>query len=667
MRIIGILSFVTCVVASYGAAIPKHVQHNPSHSRHNLSQSRHNPSQSRHKFSHAQHNKIKDIVDISDEELSGVDDVDLNNVEGVDEIVYLSEVEEVIEIKDSDVEDITNNNDSDSEVEKVNNTVVKTITTEKVEPTSTIDFPTETATETETIEPTETSIILTPGPVSCTYKKKDEDEKFNENKDNSITCNGKICTVKGNGVTATEGLVTITAAGNYILQGELQGQVLIQADKKDFIHLILNDSSVISNSGPALNIQQAEKVTITLVGHNKLEDSENYVTEEKAPDSCLYAKADLSFNGDGILDVTGNFGTAIHTSKDLKLVTGNINVDAKDKGIKAKNSICIKDANIYVNSINTALKVTRQDDPEKGYIVIDNGNITLSSQNDAIHGETHITINDGFIDIKDCKEGIEAQMIDILGGEIHINSFNDGINASKVGKIKNEDDMMMPPPPPPPMGDPNDPNSFMGPPPPPPEATDGSMYINIVGGKTYITVNGVDIDGIDSNGILYVGGKAELYVNLQYGGIYGNMATLDGDGDNVIHGDATIVTTSRYLGYEEAGEILEKQMEKLGITGPVERPPPPPKSAEEKGKIYQDYINIEIPRQAAKSEIVLRDEKNKVIASYKPLNEYDRILITSPKMKAGMSYTLTAGNFTESYVASKAFEVSFESPSVDGF
>jgi len=81
--------------------------------------------------------------------------------------------------------------------------------------------------------------------------------------------------------------------------------------------------------------------------------------------------------------------------------------------------------------------------------------------------------------------------------------------------------------------------------------TDGSVYINIVGGKTYVTVDGNDVDGIDSNGILYIGGEAEVYASIKGGNIYGNMAVLDAEGTNVIVEGATVIATSGEMGNSE--------------------------------------------------------------------------------------------------------------------
>jgi hypothetical protein len=73
---------------------------------------------------------------------------------------------------------------------------------------------------------------------------------------------------------------------------------------------------------------------------------------------------------------------------------------------------------------------------------------------------------------------------------------------------------------------------------------DEQVYIKITSGKVYVKVDGRDVDGIDSNGSLYIGGDAEVYVSNGSGDIYGNMASLDSEGSNVVDIGATVVVTA---------------------------------------------------------------------------------------------------------------------------
>jgi len=456
------------------------------------------------------------------------------------------------------------------------------------------------------------SITLTPGPVTCEYKNKDKDVKYDVDKNPLIQCNGTTCTVRGSGVTASEGLVNITKAGVYIIEGTLNGQLRVSGGKDDYIHLVLKEVIITSNNGPAIYVINAKKVTITLVGENGLMDSKNYTVVNEEPDACLFVDADLSINGSGSITITGNYADAIRCKKDLRIMNGQITVlSAIERGIKAKNSICIADGTLDINSTNTGIKVTRNDDATKGYAVIDGGRINISSSKDGIHAETHITINGGYINIKRSSEGIEGQMIDIMDGEVHISSTDDAINASKIDSVTGESiDATV---------------------------TDKSVYINIIGGKTYTSSIATDVDGVDpNNGILYIGAKAELYASVQGGAVNGLMDSLKVGNYNAIVSSATVIATA-------GGGKVE------GGTD----------------KIHQNYILTSVTAQYGNTPIKVKDASGQDILTYTPSISYSSLLITSPKLVAGETYTIETGTDTKTEQAVSGTPGTVDSPSLN--
>jgi hypothetical protein len=455
-------------------------------------------------------------------------------------------------------------------------------------------------------------VILTPGPVSCKYKKKDVNVDYDVDSDVIISCDSSLCTVNGDGVNVSAGLVNITDAGTYILRGIFEGQVVIDSTEDEHIQLVLDNTSVFSQNGPAIYGISADKITLTVIGNNTLTDSQIYNDNvEKKPDACLFTNSDLSINGSGTLNVMGRFNHAIRCKKDLKFIDATINVlNALGNGIRSKNSICIKDTDISINSIDTGIEVTRSDSPLKGFIVIDNGDISIKTGKDGIHARSHLTINDGCIDIKESLEGMEAQMIDILGGEIHINAINDGINASKMGKDSS--------------------------------SNDENIYLNIVGGKTYVNANGDDCDGLDSNGVLYIGGEAEVYASIKGGDIYGERAALESVISNSIVGGATVIATSSSS--DNNNNNINFQVG---------------------GVIYQPYIYTAISDQVAGTQIIIKDGNNQIIATCTPEVSFHKIFVTSPKLIFGKTYTIVVDKTeVQTVFASEGHSGSINSPSV---
>lgn len=93
------------------------------------------------------------------------------------------------------------------------------------------------------------------------------------------------------------------------------------------------------------------------------------------------------------------------------------------KGLKAASAITISGGTITVDAEDDAIH-------SDGSVTITGGQLTLSSGDDGIHGETTLDISGSSMDILMCYEGLEASAIYISGGYMNIIATNDGMNAS---------------------------------------------------------------------------------------------------------------------------------------------------------------------------------------------------------------------------------------------
>ena len=71
-------------------------------------------------------------------------------------------------------------------------------------------------------------LTLTPGPLTCEYKKKDLNEEYDVNSDTVITCSGSSCSVDNGDVDVSDSIVSIYSKGTYILQGDFDGQIHLE-------------------------------------------------------------------------------------------------------------------------------------------------------------------------------------------------------------------------------------------------------------------------------------------------------------------------------------------------------------------------------------------------------------------------------------------------------
>lgn len=158
-------------------------------------------------------------------------------------------------------------------------------------------------------------------------------------------------------------------------------------------------------------------------------------------------------------------------------------------------SIVILDGDINIDSNDDAVH-------SDGSLIVSGGQFTIRSGDDGMHSESVLKIEGGTIDISACYEGIESAKLEILGGDISINSTDDGLNAadgtSNVPGVSND-----------------------------------NCYILIKGGTINIDADG---DGVDSNGTLVIkGGALTVYSSTN-----GADGALDSDGGTVINGGTVI-------------------------------------------------------------------------------------------------------------------------------
>ena len=259
-----------------------------------------------------------------------------------------------------------------------------------------------------------------------------------------IVMDGNSAEITGNGAAVSPGLITITSAGTYVLSGSFNGQLLIDADKKDLVHLILNGVSIECDNSAAIFGSQSKKIIITLADNtvNSLSDGVSYVydnAEDDEPNAALFSKDDITLNGGGTLLVSGNYADGIRSKDTLLIVSGIYGIDAASDGIQGKDAVYIGKGSFVINAGNDAIKSSNSSDSEKGFVTIDGGTFEIICGDDAIHAETALTINSGEFLINACYEGLEGLTVEINDGLFSIISEDDGINAAGGSSDTNPD------------------------------------------------------------------------------------------------------------------------------------------------------------------------------------------------------------------------------------
>ena len=444
------------------------------------------------------------------------------------------------------------------------------------------------------------------------------------------------------GVTVSDGVITITKAGNYRLSGTYSGQVKVEAADSDMVRLILDNATITNSTGAAINVVEADEVVIyTASGStNTVSDGSSYSdTASGSPDAAIYSKSDLTLAGKGTLKVEGKYEEGIHTTDGLVSASGTLEVNAANTGIKGKDYVDILDGTITVTATKDGIKATNDTDGNRGWVRLGGGTVNISAGDDGFKAERVLEISGGTLNITESNEGIEAQYINILDGTVNVTSSDDGINASystssssstestsssttqsnqtaqntQSGQSAQSNAAQGGQGGQPPAGG-QAPSGNMG---QPPAGGGGGMgggggtfevvdaTINIAGGTVTVNANG---DGIDSNGTATLSGGT-LVVN---GPFTGGNTSLDTNGDLLLNGTTVVAGNS--------GDMFEA-----------------PASSSTSG--YVKLTNLS--NVSSGTTIQVADSSGKVVANYKVTNSNTAlILVSSANITKGQSYTV---------------------------
>ena len=265
------------------------------------------------------------------------------------------------------------------------------------------------------------------------------------------------------------------------------------------------------------------------------------------------------------------------------------------KGIKSNGSILISNGNININSADDSVHSNKS-------VTVNGGNIEIASGDDAIHAEESLAITAGSINITESYEGLEAMNIEVMGGDIKLVASDDGLNAAggtDSSGMGGRDAMF--------GGGHGGMGGGMS------TSSNGSVVIS--GGTLYINSSG---DGIDSNGKLTISGGHITVV----GPTQGDTATLDYDVSGVITG-GTFIGTGASSGMAQTFSSSE-----------------------------QGVVSINVGNQSAGTNITLKDKDGNTIISHEPELSFAVVILSSPELIKGETYSVTVGSSSGEFEAS---------------
>ncbi|SEE95831.1 protein of unknown function [Arthrobacter alpinus] len=396
--------------------------------------------------------------------------------------------------------------------------------------------------------------------------------------------------------------VTITAGGTYRVSGTLgDGELVVAAGEEDVVRIILDNATVTSSSGSAVDIQSANEVLLFLDDGttNTLSDAASYAdTGTDAANAAIYSLADLTIAGTGTLGVNGNYQDGISTKDGLVLAAGNVTVKATDDGIKGKDYTVLLDGSYSVTAGGDGVKSTNDTETDRGWLLVAGGTLNVAAGDDGIKAATTLTISDGAATVSKSEEGLEAAHIAISGGTVNITSNDDGLNAA--GGSTTSDAA---------AGDAQGagegaPQGGMG---GGGMDTVGDFSLDISGGTVTVNAEG---DGLDSNGNASISG----------GTVVVNGPSSDGNGALDVNGDLTV----------SGGTIAAAGSAGMVVT--------PSETSTQSGL----QISFDSP-VAAGTAVQITDSTGAVVATFVTAKQTSSIVFSSADIKAGEQYTVFTG------------------------
>ena len=471
---------------------------------------------------------------------------------------------------------------------------------------------------------------------AVSFTDRDSDASYDASSATVVMLSGADAEIVGSDAALTQGYLTLSKEGTYILTGNFSGCVIVDAPEEAKIQIVLAGVTLTSATGPAILIRQADKVFVTLAqgAENFVSDASAYSVagDDENADAAIFSKADLTINGEGALTVTGNYKHGIVGKDDLVVTNGTIAVTSVSTAINGKNCVKISGGTFTLDAGTAGIKSDNEEEDNLGYVYISGGTFAITAGgkgimgyaaleiaggtfeiasaddalhtngslaltggdfiiragDDGIHADADVSISGGTLAIAESYEGIEGANIYISGGTISLVSSDDGLNAAGGA----------------------DSSGFGG--------AGGDMFagagnyaVVISGGYLFVNAQG---DGLDSNGPLTISGG----VTLVSGPTNDGNGALDDMSGGTITGGVLIAAGSSGMaqGFDESAST-QCSMLVGGFSA------------------------------AGGTRVTLCDGAGNVIATFIPEKDYSSVVVSAPSMSEGETYTLCTGGEVE--------------------
>ena len=321
----------------------------------------------------------------------------------------------------------------------------------------------------------------------------------------NIDNRGEKNAVSAYSVAAQDCTINVTAAGKDGIHAEMDDAVTAWTAESGYV-ILKNVNFTADVSGDGI---QADTFVYINGGNYDIKATAEFVSYSEwaanpdgydlETDDFKYAKSGDTYTKKESKTITNSNVTSLYamvqSSKGVKVGEIDYETDGAEYTVTTGNYYIVIDGGDFtINSADDAIHAN------SGNVTVNGGIFTISTLDDGVTSDGLTKINGGMVTVTKCFEGIEGGNVVINGGTINLTCSDDGINASSDDKSAN-------------------------------------IYIKINGGTIYIDAQG---DGIDSNGTAEIAGGTVCV----FGPTAGGNSALDSEGSVLISG-GTVVAVSR--------------------------------------------------------------------------------------------------------------------------
>ena len=285
--------------------------------------------------------------------------------------------------------------------------------------------------------------------------------------------------------------------------------------------------------------------------------------------------------------------------------SGSLEISSTDHGIVGKDDVTITGGNIKITATGDGIQANDSVAIQNAVISITCGKDGIQADNEKDTAKGYVYIQSGDITIAADDDGITASSaLQIDGGNINITKSYEGLEGSTV--VINGGAILM-------IASDDGINASSASSTDPMQ-DDGVSNILINGGEIYIRSEG---DGVDSNGTLLMTGGTLVVMGPTMGG----NGSLDVNGSATITGGTVVMagTSDMATNFTDAS---------------------------------QGTILLTTGSQSQGTEIKVTDSSGNVIVEATADCAYQCIVVSSPMLTTGNSYTVTAGTYSETITLS---------------